>query len=156
MKGISVLTGDTHGVLEFIQELPSLPMRVKGYIKNLPRGKHGIHIHEFGDVTNGCTSAGEHFNPFDKNHGGPLDSDRHLGDLGNIYSKGQRVTLVDFKDDIISLYGPYNILGRSIVIHTMEDDLGKVNNQQSKLTGNSGGRLCCGVIGVKSEKEISI
>jgi Cu-Zn family superoxide dismutase len=42
-------------------------------------------------------------------------------------------------------------LGRSCVIHAKEDDLGKGNDEQSKLTGNSGGRVACGVIGLSKE-----
>lgn len=27
----------------------------------LPPGKHAVHIHAFGDLTNGCASTGPHF-----------------------------------------------------------------------------------------------
>lgn len=36
---------------------------------------------------------------------------------------------------------------RTIVVHAGEDDLGLVDNPDSKLTGNAGGRAGCGVIG---------
>ena len=62
--------------------------------------------------------------------------------------------MTDFEifDNMISLYGPHNILGRSIVVHAMEDDLGLGDNAQSKISGNSGSRLGCGVIGVTKDK----
>ncbi|QOD40015.1 sod [Matsumuraeses phaseoli granulovirus] len=157
MKGVCVLSGDAQGILEFIQDKPSMPVNIVGFINHLPRGNHGIHIHEFGDTSNGCTSAGEHFNPFHKTHGGPGDAERHLGDLGNVYSNcSNSTTFVNIIDHMISLYGPYNILGRSMVVHAMADDYGKGANEMSKITGNSGSRLACGIIGVKYEKNVPI
>lgn len=55
--------------------------QIEGLDANADRG---FHIHEFGDNSNGCTSAGGHFNPHGKNHGGPTAADRHVGDLGNV------------------------------------------------------------------------
>ncbi|ABC61178.1 SOD [Choristoneura occidentalis granulovirus] len=156
MKAICLINGDVKGVVEFVQEKPDMPVRIMGSLSNLSQGFHGFHIHEYGDVSNGCVSAGEHLNPFHTTHGGPLSDTRHLGDLGNIYSKGLNViTRFEIVDNMISLYGKYNVLGRSLVIHAMEDDYGRGDNELSKITGNSGSRLGCGVIGVKYEKEVS-
>nr|UYX49683.1 SOD [Darna trima granulovirus] len=157
MKGICVIGGDVTGVICFDQPTPNTPVRISGYINNLPSGNHGFHIHEFGDVTNGCTSAGEHYNPYHKQHGGPNSLERHMGDLGNVYSSGSSIkTYIDMSDNYISLYGPYSVLGRSLVIHAMEDDYGTGTNELSKTTGNSGSRLGCGIIGIKEPKMVSL
>ena len=31
-----------------------------------------VHIHKTGDLSNGCKSLCEHFNPYNKNHGGKM------------------------------------------------------------------------------------
>ena len=40
------------------------------------------------------------------------------------------------------------IIGRSIIIHEDEDDLGLGNFEDSKTTGHSGKRIACSVIGI--------
>jgi Cu-Zn family superoxide dismutase len=40
-----------------------------------------------------------------------------------------------------------DIIGRSVIIHEDEDDLGKGGNEESIKTGNSGKRISCSVIG---------
>jgi superoxide dismutase, Cu-Zn family len=64
-----------------------------------------------GDATNGCLSSGSHYNPFNKNHGAPSDTDRHVGDLGNIASDKNGVANINFSDELISLNGAQSIIG---------------------------------------------
>nr|QBI90332.1 sod [Trichoplusia ni single nucleopolyhedrovirus]UPO71180.1 superoxide dismutase [Trichoplusia ni single nucleopolyhedrovirus] len=149
MKAVCMISGDVTGQVIFLQESPEHLLKITGYILNLPQGLHGFHVHEFGDTSNGCTSAGEHFNPTGMAHGAPNSAVRHVGDLGNIDAKSHNcLTRIDKVDSVMSLYGPYSILGRSLVVHTDRDDLGLTDHPLSKTTGNSGGRLGCGVIGI--------
>jgi len=54
----------TTGSLEFRQLGPGKPVVITGEITGLePNSAHGFHIHNSGDVRNGCTSTGGHFNP---------------------------------------------------------------------------------------------
>uniref|UniRef100_D9MPI6 Superoxide dismutase [Cu-Zn] n=1 Tax=Hypophthalmichthys nobilis TaxID=7965 RepID=D9MPI6_HYPNO len=149
-KAVCVLKGDGQvtGTVYFEQEAEKSPVKLSGEITGLTAGKHGFHVHAFGDNTNGCISAGPHFNPYSKNRGGPTDSERHVGDLGNVTAGENGVAKIDIVDKMLTLSGPDSIIGRTMVIHEKEDDLGKGNNEESLKTGNAGGRLACGVIGI--------
>ena len=54
-------------------------------------------------------------------------------------------------DRMVTLYGENSVLGRSIVVHRQEDDLGQGGDEESLKTGNAGARLACGVIGLAAE-----
>ncbi|KAJ2162103.1 Superoxide dismutase [Cu-Zn] [Coemansia sp. RSA 552] len=145
-----LLKGDANvtGTIEFVQAEGSSTTTIKGTITGLAPGKHGFHIHQFGDNTNGCTSAGPHYNPFGKTHGAPEDECRHLGDLGNVTVSDGDKAVVNITDSKVSLFGEHSVIGRTVVIHADEDDLGKGGHELSATTGNAGGRLACGVIGI--------
>jgi Cu-Zn family superoxide dismutase len=107
-----------------------------------PNGKHGFHIHEKGDLSDPkLVSAGPHFNPEGKKHGGAEGDERHGGDLGNITAddKGHAkvtimahgVTIDDEKTGIV---------GRSIIVHAKPDD------EKTDPSGNSGDRIAGGAI----------
>ncbi|XP_003397315.1 superoxide dismutase [Cu-Zn] [Bombus terrestris] len=148
VKAVCVLQGEVKGTLYFEQSDSSSPVKVTGQVTGLKQGLHGFHIHEFGDNTNGCTSAGPHFNPLKKDHGGPDAEVRHVGDLGNVEANANGIANVNITDKVIQLQGPHNIIGRTLVVHADPDDLGKGGVELSKTTGNAGARLACGVVGI--------
>ncbi|XP_075165409.1 superoxide dismutase 3 isoform X1 [Haematobia irritans] len=150
MEAIAYVTGPSGatGNVTFIQNACGENVHVRVYISGLTPGKHGFHVHEKGDLSNGCLSLGGHFNPDKMDHGGPSDEVRHVGDLGNIDANANGVVDTTFSDHLISLTGPRTIIGRGLVIHDNIDDLGKTTHPDSKKTGNAGGRAACGVIGV--------
>ncbi|XP_023012313.2 superoxide dismutase [Cu-Zn] [Leptinotarsa decemlineata] len=128
-------------------------IQITGEVHGLTEGKHGFHVHQLGHIAPGCVGTGGHFNPHNQTHGAPEDKVRHVGDLGNIVADKAGVAVINFVDNVIALEGQHNILGRAVVVHEKEDDLGKGGNPDSLLTGNAGGRLACGVIGIQSEKS---
>lgn len=110
-------------------------------VEGLEPGKHGFHVHEFGDCSSpDGSSAGGHFNPGEHKHGSPDHSERHAGDLGNIVADETGHGYYERLDKVIRLSGPHSVVGKSLVIHSNADDY------KTQPTGNAGGRVCCGVI----------
>jgi len=112
---------------------------------NNPGVLHGIHVHQYGDVSDEAASAstGTHFNPFNNPHACPENGAvRHLGDMGNwqVDADGnvdQVKTL-----DLLVLGGLNSIIGRAVVVHMLTDDCVNISS--------SAGRLAHGVIGVQN------
>ncbi|KAL4591606.1 hypothetical protein LXL04_004575 [Taraxacum kok-saghyz] len=148
-KAVAVLKGTSsvEGVVTLTQE-ENGPTTVNVKISGLAPGPHGFHLHEFGDTTNGCISTGPHFNPNGHTHGAPEDEIRHAGDLGNIIANADGVAEATIVDSQIPLTGPNAVVGRAFVVHELADDLGKGGHELSLSTGNAGGRLACGVVGL--------
>lgn len=127
---------------------------IYGKVKGLkPNMMHAMHIHEYGDMTDGCTSSCAHYNPHNMNHGGPDSNIRHVGDLGNITADMNGCCQFIMVDHMVKINGPYSVVGRAIVIHEDPDDLGLGGHKDSHTTGHAGKRIGCGVIGIASNKK---
>ncbi|KAK6732804.1 hypothetical protein RB195_016902 [Necator americanus] len=156
-RAVAVLRGNgtVKGTVWINQRSKYDPVTIEGTIIGFkPNTRHGFHIHEFGDLTNGCASAGPHYNPFGKNHGAPKDCVRHIGDLGSVRAEANGVANILKNDDQVTLYGKHSVVGRAFVVHDLPDDLGKGTGDkkaESLRTGNAGARLACGVIGIAKD-----
>lgn len=118
-------------------------IKVVADVTGLTPGKHGFHIHEFGDCSSSDgNSAGGHFNPTHKAHGAPDAGDRHAGDLGNLEADASGKAHLEWSDKVMKLSGADSVVGHAVIVHEKADDL------KTQPTGNAGGRLACGVIGV--------
>lgn len=118
-------------------------VRVQAELEGLEEGKHGFHIHEYGDCrAEDGTSAGGHYNPTDQQHGSPTQEERHMGDMGNLLVDEDGTASLDYEDPVIELNGTDSIIGRAVIVHSGEDDF------TSQPTGDAGDRLGCGVIGI--------
>ncbi len=144
-KAVALLTATKTGTgvkgrVTFTQDGSTI--HVHAEISGLTPGEHGFHIHEFGVWSEDGMASGGHFNPAMAPHAGREKSKRHVGDLGNINANANGNATLDVDDHMLSFHGPHSIIGRGLVVHEKVDDL------KTQPTGNAGGRLAVGVIGV--------
>jgi len=150
---IAVLKSDAiSGIVHFYQTGgPTSPVSVIGNVTGLSTGYHGFHVHQYGDMSDGCKSMKGHFNPHKVPHGSVKDGYRHVGDLGNILAGENGIAGITIMNKYISLNGMNSIIGRGVVIHDGKDDLGKDGDKDSLATGNAGTRLVCATISLAED-----
>lgn len=120
-------------------------VRIAIQARGLPPGRHGFHIHETGRCDPpDFTSAGGHFNPEGRQHGTQNPQGPHAGDLPNLDVTQDSTASATVTATRVTLAAGANSLlklgGTALVIHADPDD------ERTDPTGNSGGRIACGVI----------
>lgn len=122
----------------------------------LGEGKYGVHVHETGvcDETTDppFSSAGDHFNPTNEEHGDINADPSHAGDLGNLEVDEDG----NFEHEVLAekltmSTGSDNSLadedGTALMIHSGEDDL------ETDPSGESGDRWACAIIFAAPEEQ---
>ncbi|KAI8922614.1 superoxide dismutase [Entophlyctis helioformis] len=144
-------------------QTPAAPVMVQLNLTGLEPGSvHGVHIHEFGDLTNPMgLSAGGHFNPSNATHGcppsnntdanPPASASTHGGDLGNVTAdqEGNVSATLYTRGFSLDPLAPGFAIGRAFVVHSRSDDC------VSQPVGNAGYRVALGVIGIRAPPTIA-
>jgi Cu-Zn family superoxide dismutase len=135
--------GKQVGVATLIETPEGVRVALTGY--RLPPGGHGLHVHAVGRCDPpDFTSAGAHFNPGGKQHGRMNPAGPHAGDLPSLVAAASGEAGLDITTKAFTLSpGPNSLLGdkgTALVVHANPDD------DKTDPTGNSGGRIACGVI----------
>lgn len=136
-----------YGYLLFKQDFPHGKLKVLVQLNGFPEGDpepRAVHVHQYGDLSQGCDSTGGHYNPYG------VDHPNHPGDLGNF--EPQQGEIDEVVESEATLFGGMSLIGRSVVVHEKRDDLGRGGDAGSLLHGNAGRRLCCCIIGISSPK----
>jgi Cu-Zn family superoxide dismutase len=105
-----------------------------------PGSIHGFHVHDVGNCASAdFMSAGDHFNPTHKPHGAQ-DHPHHAGDMPSLLADPSGKIDARFTLEGVTLGGADGFVGHAVVLHALAD------NFDAQPSGNSGGRIACGVI----------
>ena len=135
--------GTDVGTATFTQQKKGVHVHIEA--KNLAVGDHGVHIHQFPKCdAPDFKTAGGHFNPDGKQHGLNNPQGHHAGDMQNFTADANGKVKTTVSDPDVTLSdGTHSLFsngGTAIVIHEKADDM------MTDPSGNSGGRIACGVV----------
>lgn len=127
-------------------------LEVKLAVEGLEPGVHAVHIHEFAKCeAPDFQTAGNHFNPSQKEHGLMNTKGPHVGDLPNVEADGSGMVDVTMMLPEATLKdGQKSLLrkeGTSIILTTGPDD------GMSQPAGESGNRVACGKITLDADQD---
>jgi Cu-Zn family superoxide dismutase len=138
-------------------------LTISGRLSGLAPGFHGFHIHQFGVCDPNATdpagnptpfsTAGGHLNPAGVPHG------QHAGDLPVLFVSRDASARTAFDTDSARLAQILDADGSAFIIHAAADNYANIPSRYTSsttgqpgpddatlATGDSGGRVACGVI----------
>lgn len=128
LSGVAAFYDTRQGGVVISVEVSGLPENTSGF--------YGMHLHQYGNCQQPFDKTGNHYNPHQASH------PEHAGDLPPLLGNaGYAWTM--FYTGRISIE---EVVGKSIVIHSMQDDF------HSQPAGDSGSKIGCGGI-VPCEKN---
>lgn len=134
----SLIAGDAKSVGKVTLSEDPTGVTVKLDITDLGLGRHGLHLHEFGECSvPEFKSAGEHLNPDNRQHGRDNPQGSHLGDLANLNVAETGTAHTQFLIGGIRIAQLIDGDGVSVVVHADPDDY------RTDPSGNSGARIAC-------------
>ncbi len=115
-------------------------IRVSLDASKLPAGPHGAHVHTTGRCDGpDFTTAGGHWNPTNMKHGTQNPMGPHAGDFPNVQVAADGRGKLEMMLPAGTMSGLMDADGAAFVIHAAADDY------KTDPSGNSGGRIACGV-----------
>ncbi|KAL5010495.1 hypothetical protein ScPMuIL_012800 [Solemya velum] len=148
IRAVCFLRGGSaiEGTVYITQKEIGSPVEVTGKIAGLEPGKHAIHVHEYGDISNSGLNAGGLFNPDGKYITTDDGKTRYVGELGDVTAGEDGSAQVSFSATNLNLIGPQSIIGRSIIVHEKEHDVSA--GRYEVTAANQSGRIAYGVVGI--------
>src|SRR5262245_24770963 len=105
---------DVHGIVTFTRSGEEI--KIVADVTGLTPGKHGFHIHVYGDCSSpDGNAAGGHFNPANNPHAGHDAAQRHEGDMGNLEADASGKAHLELTDNMMMMSGEKSIIGRGII-----------------------------------------
>lgn len=122
------------GVVRFSQISDDICV-IDGTIDGLSSGAHWLHIHEFGDISKGCQSTGDVYEPRGRCTSPGLH--RRYGSLGEIQADENGRSIFRKSDDTVKVG---DIIGRSLVVCLAK------HSTNGRPAGSNFSSLACGII----------
>merc|ERR1719341_782960 len=115
-------SGDVKGKIYIAQESGAITATYKVELSGLAPGKHGLHVHQNGDLGDNCAAAGGHFNPHNATYSGHDNMSIPIGDLQNVVAEYAGKVVATLEDVKATIGGEIDVTGKAMVIHEDADD----------------------------------
>ncbi|MFN0069910.1 MAG: superoxide dismutase family protein [Chloroflexota bacterium] len=138
-------SGALVGSIAFVQQNGSVQVRAEAW--SIAPGFHGFHVHSVGSCQGDFASAGGHLNR------APVGHAQHDGDMPSLFIQMDSSGSLRFETDRFTVADLFDGDGSAVIVHALPDNFGNIPTRYAPEpdtttlnTGDSGGRVACGVV----------